>query len=332
MVKINEAGHFINNIDMDNVDLSLNVIIKDPNAEYIYSSKEMVISEELTAFLGTHIINELEDLKVDGNYNLSEYNNELQINDTISYYNYSVKNDEDTIKSRIQLLTDAITSDQLEEVERCKFQIAKLDIEDNTIFFCFYKGVKKNSRKRKLAIFNPNELTEIQERILEIGGPLAFFFDHENIYIIRVKEFEYAFNYTDHIAQKSTENLSYISNLGVFINEETKDNFCKKASNTFHLRGLANMKEETLQNLQMHYNDRIDELKEISDNLARFTGSEREEYLGEIGDLSDLIQHFDFEERKIIFNEDDSPTIILHFFQDKIMKSFLTHRIRSVVG
>src|SRR5690625_2086435 len=209
--------------------------------------------------------------------------------------------------------------DELKNIGKLMFQIIELTYNDKKISFCFYKSVKKISKSKRMGFFSSNEFRSLKKEFVEFGGKISFFIADSYIYIIDPRHFEWAFDYKDNITSARKENLSKITSMEFFNDDKVIDCFKKAANHHLLARGIANMKEETLSNVEVHFNKRITELKELKKKRDSLEGDSREKFKKEIGELNNLIKYIDFHSNSITFNEGDDPKPLLHFFQDKIV-------------
>lgn len=351
MMGINNDNHIANQLlqltDVKDVTIGIYFVKRDGSKDDFYFSKSIEVESKLSTFLKEHIISELNNLRVDDGdkkfFRVSQYNNEFQLMDVIGIYDITQEESEErgeTIEStenkviqRVELLRRSIVQDALEKIHGSNFQIVTLEYNKKKLSFCFYRSIKKIAKNKKWAILSSDEYKEVENNIIELGGPISFFFDNESIYIIRVKDFENAFEYKDHISIKSEENLNKIAGMGFFMNENSRHNFIKQSKNQLFSRGLAQISDETMKDLNEYYDERVKELKQIQVKLNSIEKEEeKRDFEYTIGDIIHLLKFINFETGKIIFPENENPKPLLHFFQDKIVSSFLTKKIRTVMG
>ena len=89
-------------------------------------------------------------------------------------------------------------------------------------------------------------------------------------------------------------------------------NFKEEASKYLRSRSIATINENTISNLEEHFNERIDELAELRNT--------ENDSLGIITDLFDFI---DFDKRKIVITEDNKKDMkaVFYLLQNKIVES-----------
>ncbi|CAM4214121.1 hypothetical protein BAMA_02100 [Bacillus manliponensis] len=338
---INSKQHMISKIlnlkeeEYSNIEINVCLVKKDKQKDEYYFSKSVEVDSKIKEFLRKHIIEQLKSLKTEEEqvFPVQKYNQEFQLNDYLGKFNLAELGNENKTVSKIHLLKKAIVTDSLENIKKAKFQMIKLSYENEKVYFCFYTGIKKSAKTKKLAFFSSNEFRFISEEIIEFGGKLSFFMDEKDIYIIDPRYFEYAFDYTDHIAEISQNNIEEIASMSFFPDDNTRESFKKASSHQLFARSLARIEPETLRNVEKYYHDRIDELKEIKNKRDEIKdASEKEKFDGAIGELKDLIKFIDFSNDTIKFNEGENPKPLLHFFQDKIVTSFLTKEIKVMMA
>lgn len=337
--------------DLKKITLSVHFVRRDKTKDDFYFSKSIEIEPKLSSFLKKQIISNLSDLRSDNGENkefrVSEYHNEFTLTDVLG--SYKIKKEEveeengeqplismpekDILVERVGLLKKAIQLDSLEQLKMANFQIVTLEYNKKKISFCFYRSIKKVAKTKRYAILESKEYKEVKDDLIELGGSFSFFFDKDYMYIIKVRDFENAFDYKDHISIKSQKNLKEISEMGFFKDKNSSLNFVKKSKNQLFARGLAQINEDTMRDLKMYYAARVKELEQIQSKLNKIKDDEKKKQFEEqIGDLKPLLEFFNFETEEIIFSEESNPKPLLHFFQDKIVSSFLTKKVRTVMS
>ncbi|WP_399632733.1 Kiwa anti-phage protein KwaB-like domain-containing protein [Sporosarcina sp. SG10008] len=337
---VNAKTHVVNQMleldDLSKIDIGVHLIVRDKNKEDYYFSRSVEVEEKIKIFLRDHIRSQLLLLKNDDMNEplpVKEYNQELALPDYMARFNLKKFGEENKAVKNLKLLNKAMAKDALEDLSKVKFQIITLIYGGKKLSFCFYRGTKKNAKTIKVAMFTSKEFKEIKSEMIEFGGKIAFFMDDTDLYIIDPKSFEYAFDYRDHISEISGENLEKITSMKFFTDEETRDNFKNASSHHLLARGLANIKPETLKNVGKHFGNRIEELRKIKTERDKIKDKEKKKlFESKMGELNNLIDCIDFKNNSIIFNEQDDPKPLLHFFQDKIVESFLTKEIRVMIG
>lgn len=208
----------------------------------------------------------------------------------------------------------------------------KLTYEERSAYFCYYRGIKKNSSRKKSVLKNANQFVFVDEAIIDIGGNIDFFIVDDFIFIINVKNFEFAFDYRDHINDLRDQNITQIVSMPFFDDERSnKEVFEESCKRFIYSRSLAQIKPETLTAIHDNFQDRCNELSQIKANLPE-NHAEKERYMAKYGTIWELFEYIDLDNRKIIFEEGASPRALLHFFADKIVKSFVTEDFKVAVA
>lgn len=328
----------MNEDELTDVDLSLHLVRLQKESDHLYQSSGIQLAPDVIKWVKKSIVKTILSLKeVDDSENevflVGDYNHEITVNDQIAKFAYA---DHQEIKAKVGQLISALNNPDPEYPEKhTKFQIVKLTYNEQSAYFCYYRGVKKNSMRssKKLMVYkNANQFVFAEDTVIDLGGNIDFFIVGEHIFIINVKSFENAFDYRDHITELRDQNLSQIVSMPFFdgetSNKELFEESCKKF---IHSRGLAQIKPETLKAVQENFQDRCTELSRIKSNVPEGQ-SEKEKYMMKYGTIWDLFEYIDLDNRKIIFIEGASPKALIHFFADKIVKSFLTEDFKVAVA
>lgn len=317
---------------LSEIDISLSLIRKQKESDAYYQSLEISLASDVKKWLKKHIVRTLNTLRQkdsEGNYKffVADYNHEIQKNDTIA--KFDVTESEELMDKKNKLITAVRNSDPLFPEKYTNFQIVSITHQTEQVFFCFYRGVKKSSSKRKRAVFkNTNQFEFIDHTIIDLGGNFDFILFGNHIFILNVTNFEYAFDYRDHINKLRDENLTKIISMPFFNDERSNKKEFEESCKTFiYSRVLAQINSETLSALQDNFEARCNELAEIKRNVPE-DPLEKEKYIKKYEKLWQLFEYIDVNEYKIIYKKGDSPTPLIHFFADKIVKSFLTESIK----
>ncbi len=324
--------------ELTNVDLSLHLVRLQKESDPSYQSTEIQLASEVIRWVKKSIAKTLQGLKEvdDGGgdvFLVGDYNHEITVNDRIAAFAYA---DHREIRDKAGKLIAALSNPAPEYPEKhTKFQIVKLTYEEQTAYFCYYRGVKKNSMRssKRLMVFkNANQFVFAEDTVLDLGGNIDFFIVEDHIFIINVKAFENAFEYRDHIAELRDQNLAQIVAMPFFDGESSnKELFEDSCKRYIHSRGLAQIKPETLSAVQENFHARCAELSRIKSNVPE-DPSEKEKYKKKYGTIWELFEFIDLDNRKIVFAEGASPRALIHFFADKIVKSFLTEDFKVAVA
>ncbi|EGO5065367.1 DUF4868 domain-containing protein [Enterococcus faecalis] len=307
--------------------------LRHVNLDEKYKAVEVKVSAEMVNWIKKDIKTNLESFWDEQNkkFNIKNYNHELTINDTIAKLDLSVDTMTELNLTKEKMIESIINKDKnADELNNSKFNLIKFSIKEDQVYFGYYKGTKKSGKKIKHLIFEGDKFVKNTHTMIDLGGPISFIIHNKNVYIIQPRNFEFAFKYSDHITKKRTENINKLIELPFFPDEETKEIFRKKASNHLYSRGLANMNESIFNEITNYYNERCEELKIIYDNISS-NDSIKDELQKEKGILIDLIPFIDFDNNNsLIINENSDIKPLLHLFQDKIVETYLTRKIKSM--
>ncbi|EMG1574742.1 DUF4868 domain-containing protein [Enterococcus faecalis] len=307
--------------------------LRHVNLDEKYKAVEVKVSTEIVNWIKEDIKTNLKSFWDEQNkkFNIKNYNHELTINDTIAKLDLSVDTMTELNLTKEKMIESTINKDKnADELKNSNFNLIKLSIKEDYVYFGYYKGTKKNGKKIKHLIFEGDKFVENTHTMIDLGGPISFIIHKKNVYIIQPRNFEFAFKYSDHITKKRTENINKLIELPFFPDEETKEIFRKKASNHLYSRGLANMNESIFNEITNYYNERCKELKIIYDNISS-NDAVKDELQKEKGILIDLIPFIDFDNNNsLIINENSDIKPLLHLFQDKIVETYLTRKIKSM--
>ncbi|GGD02276.1 Kiwa anti-phage protein KwaB-like domain-containing protein [Pontibacillus salipaludis] len=321
--------------NLSGIGLSFHLVRKQKHADNLYQSKEVSVSPEVTSWLKKHIVKSLNELKKDDSgvvqrFHVGQYNHEINRQDQLM--KFDLDNSSDLLARKRGLISELANSSEDFPEDQTNFQIVKLTYEGSSVYFCYYRGTKKSSSKKKWALKTSNEYTFVTNPVMDIGGNIDFFILENYIFIVNIKPFEYAFNYRDHIIRKRDQRLSEITGMDFFNgNDSNPLDFEEKCKAFIYSRSIAKIDRETIEVLESNFSDRCAELLRIRENAPDDT-QELEEYKRKIGSLWTLFDYIDTENNKIIYNEDMSPTPLIHFFTDKIAKSFLTEDVKVVMA
>lgn len=307
--------------------------LRHVNLDEKYKAVEVKVSTEIVSWIKEDIKTNLKSFWDEQNkkFNIKNYNHELTINDTIAKLDLSVDTMTELNLTKEKMIESTINKDKnADELKNSNFNLIKFSIKEDYVYFGYYKGTKKNGKKIKHLIFEGDKFVENTHTMIDLGGPISFIIHKKNVYIIQPRNFEFAFKYSDHITKKRTENINKLIELPFFPDEETKEIFRKKASNHLYSRGLANMNESIFNEITNYYNERCKELKIIYDNISS-NDAVKDELQKEKGILIDLIPFIDFDNNNsLIINENSDIKPLLHLFQDKIVETYLTRKIKSM--
>lgn len=308
--------------------------LRHVNQDEKYKAIEVKVSDGIVDWIKKDIKCNLENFWDTDNekFNIKTYNHELTINDIIAKLDLS-DDANAKIKSTKEKMIEATVKTDVsnDNLKYSNFNLVKFSNVEDQVYFGYYKGTRKSGRKIKhLIVFEGNEFVENTHTMIDLGGAISFIIHNNKVYIIQPRNFEFAFKYSDHITRMRTESINKLIELPFFPDEEAKEIFRKKASNHLFSRGLANMNKTTFSEITSHYNNRCQELKTIADNISS-NPSMKEKLQKEKGILIDLIQFIDFDNsNSLIINENSDIKPLLHLFQDKIVETYLTKKIKSM--
>ncbi|MBC1532071.1 DUF4868 domain-containing protein [Listeria seeligeri] len=333
-MELGNVNHPINRIlqleNFENINIEIFYISVTKTLDCIYKSCDILVEKDVKKWYLNHTITNLRAIKKDSEFKCFAYNNEISIHDQIAVID--TKEQKGPIKDNLDLMRKAMIDSDGEMSNQTKFHLLKINIDSKDVYFGYYKGVKKQNAKRKyLFLIEGKNFKSIDNKIVELGGNIDFIILEEKIYVINPRNFEFAFLYSDHITKKRDKNLEKITELDIFKNDHDKYFFRNGSSHHLMARGIAQIKGEDLKALKNNFNERCKELLEIKNTIQK--EPEKEEILkSELGVLIDLTNYIDFEDNKIIFNEGDDPKPLLYLFEDKIMKSFLTEKVTTILA
>jgi hypothetical protein len=319
----------LQNEELNNIEVSFNLVRKQSESDNFFQSLEVQLAPDVQVWLRDHIIKNLNLLRQEDDLNnkvfmVGDYNHEIRMNDKIAKFAL----DGDLLEKKNKLISALRDSDTEYPENRTNFQITKLKLGNNAAYFCFYRGTKKNTSKKRFAIKNSNQFQFIETTIIDMGGSFDFFILDDHIFILNVTSFEYAFDYRDHINQLRDQNLTQIVSMPFFEDDGAdKAAFVEACSKFFYSRGLAQIKPQTISAIQSKFEERCIELALIRSSAPE-NEQEKKEYIEKFGTLWDLFDYIDVEHYKVKYEEGNSPKPLIHFFADKIVKSFLTEDIK----
>ena len=329
----------ISNLSADEVNtlrLEMYLVSKEFESENYYRAIKTELSDTVIKWLRKNLINEINELKVTNEddelvFAVGDYNFEISVQDTIAKFKYTSSPIENKAEGLISTL---IGEGNLEKITNTNFQSVKATLNNQVVYFFYYRSLKKDTaRKRKRRVVRDSNVFHfIEEPIIDVGGSLDFFILDDFVYIINLRAFEFAFGHADHINTKRDINLAKILEADFFDNPLCDRALFKAAcEHSFYSKSIAQIKEETINALVDNFEKRCDELKVIKSNLPT-QEEQQNEYKKKLGLIWDLISYIDLNEKKIIYQEGQSVKPLIHFFADKIAKSFLTEDIRVVLG
>ncbi len=315
-------------------DFSLEIfLVRHVKQDEKYKSWQVSLDDNiisLNSWLKNNISEELEKLAIDGELVAIDYNAELHLHDSIAELDLTLGG-YPTLKSTKDLMINS-TLENSESLQN-NFQIVKLYNGTDQIYIGYYQGIRKSTKRRRMFKIESKKFFDIGDGVVNVGGAFDFIIIEEKIYIINPQKFEYAFKFREHIEEKRDSTLNTIIGMDCFDDTEIKEIFLNKAKSHLYARSLAQVSEDTLENLTTYYNERCEDLKQISNALNSANEETKSEIENEYGILIDLIDLIDLENNfSIIISDETNITPLLHLFQDKIVKSFLTEKVRDILG
>lgn len=257
------------------------------NKDEEYEALELTIKEDVNDFLKEVLNSNLYNLSDENEFSVSPYNDEFHIdefhiNDSLA----SIKlNENDQLNESFKKMKNSFSKGAL-TLKNAKFQAIKLVDQTNgkSCYVFYYQGIKKAASNKKFSFITTENYKLIDTGLIKIGGFLDFIIDeNEVLYIHAPRPFEWAFNYEDHINKKRDENIRKILQKKIFQNKESENFFEKEASKYLRSRSIATINENTISNLEEHFNDRIEELELLKNDKN-----------DDLGIINDLFEFIDF--------------------------------------
>lgn len=330
---INSSKHILNQLleksNYEKIGTEVYCITPMKDLDIKYKSFEATLEEKnLKEWFIKHTLNELKKLKIDGEFYSTKYNNELKINESIA--EIDTDESEGILQKNLKKLKKAISKNEGELNTNVKFTLLKMRLKDKAVYFGYYKGIKNYGNKKKYGLIRGKEFHEIGDDIIELGGPIHFIIYENCIYVINPQMFEYAFQYSDHITKKRDENLKAIVKIDIF-DEKSKKIFLDNSSHHLMARGIAQITDTEIGAIKDNFKDRCNELIEIKKKIDEDPQSEND-IKEEIGVLMDLMDLINLEKQQIILKEESNVKPLVWLFEDKIMESFLTKKIQTILA
>lgn len=289
-------------------------------------------SDDLNGWLKRNICDEIKNLKKDEKLETTPYDIEVIKQGKVGVINLEEETYASLKETKEKLISSIDGESDEDDITKTNFQISKIYKEERCIYICYYGAVKKSTKKKKWIIIESKAFHEAREGVVNIGGSIDFIIQDNHIYVINNRNFEYAFKYMDLISEKRDFALNKIIALDIF-DDDSIELFITKSQEYPYARGLAGISDETIANIKKYYPERCTEIKMISDKLSEATEKERRAVEEEYGILTQLTEFIDFEnDNRIVIDEESNIKPLMHFFQDKIMKSFLTEKIKTILG
>ncbi|MCY7971048.1 DUF4868 domain-containing protein [Bacillus spizizenii] len=325
--------------DLSKFDFSLYLLKKQKEADIYYQSSEVALASDVQVWAKKQLIGKLKDLKKQegdegGQFYIGDYNDEIQRKEQLAKLDMDKSQ---TLKKKKDDLIKAIRNNsEMYDEKKTNFIIARVMYNGNEALFGYYrgdKGAKKNtSRKRKLIFKNTNQFEFVEHTVIDLGGNFDFILIDNMIFIDNVTNFEYTFDYRDEINKKRDANLETIVSMPFFEGPEADiEEFEKSCKRFIFSRGLAQIQPDTLDALQEKFEERCNELSILKQRTPQ-NPEEQEKYKEGLGTIWDLFSFIDFENKRIKFKKGENPKPLIHFFADKIARSFLTENYKVVAA
>ncbi|MCY8346628.1 DUF4868 domain-containing protein [Bacillus haynesii] len=334
-----------NEDDLMKFDYSIYMVKKQKKADIYYQASEVSLAPDVLLWAKKQLLNQLNLLKKQGEedadkFYVGDYNEEIHRKEQLAKLDM---NGILTLKKKKDDLISAIrnNSDMYDE-KATNLLVARVMINGEEALLGYYrsdKGAKKNAGRKKSKGFgkkliykNTNQFEFVEHTVIELGGNFDFILIGDYIFINNVTYFEFAFDYRDEINKKRDANLEKITSMQFFkgseVDTEKFQTVCKRY---IFSRSLAQIQPETLEILQENFEDRCSELSLLKRGIPE-EPEEQKRYKEELGTIWDLFDFIDFENKRIKFKEGDNPKPLIHFFADKIARSFLTEDYKVVAA
>ncbi|MEJ8304485.1 Kiwa anti-phage protein KwaB-like domain-containing protein [Saccharibacillus sacchari] len=332
---INDPNHPLTKIsrlstpeELREINVAFSLVRKQKEADRYYRAKSLTLSESLNTWLKQQILRETRSLQIadsDGirRFVVGEYHLEVQKQDQLARLTL-----DETIgipyERKKRLLQALAHPDRLLETSNTEFQVVQLEVDGHRLYFFFYRKPKQSASRKKWAFGRSNELTEASEELIELGGKIEFVLFENELYISKLQSFEYVFDYRDHIVQARDHNLAKLTDMPFFaIAKADKERFKRDCAAFFHTRTVAQMSRKQMEALEQNFKDRCSELRTIRNAIPATADRERE-YRQAYAPLWELYEFLDLENEQVVYPEGSRPTVLLRFFGNKIVQSFLT--------
>ena len=252
--------------DLDELDIQVHLVSIGKESDEVYFSKKEQIDPDLRKWIKESIRKELNKLKVDNEgdkkFYVSEYSHELTKPDYIAELIINEDVDVD-LYGKIQKLFDSLMISNEEFLDKdAKFQVISVSDNNYKAYFIYYRGIKVSALERKSVSKiqalkkRGNELVIQDKDVIEFGGKIELFIFEDRVFINNPRTLEYAFMYNDHIMVQRDKNLAKITSMSFFDSGSNTQKFIEKSSQYILSRGLASIKEETLEALEESFDER----------------------------------------------------------------------------
>ncbi|MCL8470499.1 Kiwa anti-phage protein KwaB-like domain-containing protein [Bacillus subtilis] len=327
--------------DLAKFDYSLYMLKKQKKADVYYQASQVSLAPEVLVWAKKQLVNQIRVLKKNdeddtNQFYVGDYNDEIQRKEQLAKLDMS---NSQTLKKRKDDLISALrTNSDMYDEKTTNFIVARVMLDGQEALFSYYrgdKGAKKNAgrKKTKRIIYkNTNQFEFVEHTVIDLGGNFDFVLIDNFIFINHDTNFQYTFDYRDEINEKTEANLALITSMPFFEGEEADtEEFQVICKRFVYSRSLAQIKPDTLGALQEKFEERCNELSLLRQNIPQ-SPEEQEKYKNELGTIWDLFEFIDFDNKKIKFKKGESPKPLIHFFADKIARSFLTEEYKVVAA
>ncbi|OWA36970.1 hypothetical protein B9G55_02525 [Saccharibacillus sp. O16] len=314
--------------EIEKLGLAFYLVRRQKEADRYYRAKEFVLSSEVSDWFKRQLIKEVQALQIEEEgvrrFVVGDYH--LEANKLHRLAKLTLNEKLPLPYERKNLLLRALADpDELLDTRKTEFQVVQVDLESSRLYFFYYRKPKQSASKKRWALGRSGELDFSEDELIELGGKIEFVLSDHELYIANLTSFENVFNYRDHIVQAREHNLSTILKMPFFADtpQADRERFKRDCESFFPTRRLAQMGEPQLEALEHHFKERCSDLRMIRNGIPGNAERERE-YRRIYAPLWELYAFLDLEREQVKYPEGSHPTVLLRFFADKIVRSFLT--------
>lgn len=309
----------MNEEELKNIDISFYLVEKARSLDDLYQARHFELKNEVIEDVRKKVQKSLNFLRVGDNksFLLEPYNNEMQKKEYIAVFNLE---DEEELKEKVKCLLTSFNVNSNIETDVVKFQVLKMSLDDENVFFIYYRGIStasaRKAKVRTLAFLDRDSFVLHNHDFLEIGGNIEVFIYQNKLFIVSPRTMEYTFDYKDHITQRRDEVINNLVNQEFFGNREDQEFFRGEAKKYNVARRLANIQSKDIDFIIKNFEARCDEIKDILNNPI-YTAEE-------IGVLKEVAHHLNLEKKIVEINQQESIEGLIDFFAHKIKLDFIT--------